>query len=219
MTIALASANAAISALHTKRIIGPTILLGDGAYFDFEAPDAAGMTIEDYAWGLASNNRFCGQTRYRVEDAPNQCGSRVLYNVCQHVVIMAERVWSDGHPIEAVYEALMHESDEVTWPDIAGPAKLLLPAEAKALIKLSGDAIDRRFEVTHDHKDLVKQYDLRMLATEKRDLMPQSGNDEWAETPGYEPFALTISCWDAWYSVQRFLGMYRNIRASMGKAA
>lgn len=211
----LAETNAAATEQHTRRIVGPTILMGDGMYFDFEAPDATGMTIEDYAWDLASNARFRGQTRRRDPVALNEIGSRCLYNVCQHVVLHAEQMYRDGHPIDAVYEGLMHESDEVPWPDIAGPAKKLMHADDKVLIKRSGDAIDLRFGVTHKHKDLVKQYDIRMLATEKRDLMPHAGTDQWSWTAGYEPFEFTIFPWDADYSVERFLSLFRNVTSRM----
>lgn len=211
----LAQSNAAATEQHTRRIIGPTILMGDGMYFDFEAPDATGMTIEDYAWGLASNARFRGQTRRRDPEARNQIGPRCLYNVCQHVVLLAEQMYRDQHPIDAVYEGLMHESDEVPWPDIAGPAKQLMHPDDKALIKHSGDAIDDWFGVGHQHKLLVKQYDIRMLATEKRDLMPHAGTDQWSWTAGYEPFDFTITAWDAEFSVQRFLSLYRNITGHM----
>ncbi|AJA07422.1 hypothetical protein SKP52_02435 [Sphingopyxis fribergensis] len=215
----LAIKNAAATEQHTRRIVGPTILMGDGMYFDFESPDASGLTIEDYAWGLASNARFRGQTRRRLVGQPNQIGPRCLYNVCQHVVLLAEQMWRDGQPIDAVYEGLMHESDEVPWPDIAGPAKQLLPSETKALIKRSGDAIDEWFGVGHEHKDIVKQYDIRMLATEKRDLMPQAGTDQWSCTGGYEPFDFTIEPWVPEYSVQRFRSIYQNVTDHMRGAA
>lgn len=204
----IANANAFASEALTRRIIGPTILMGDGLYFDFAKPCAIGMTVEDYAWGLASNNRFRGQTRVRNSDGTS--GSRCLYNVCQHVVLLADQMWRDGHPLEAVYQGLMHESDEVPWPDIAGPAKPLMHPETRALIKRSGDAIDLWFGVGTNFKDLVKKYDIRMLATEKRDLMPHAA-DKWGMTLGYEPFCFAITPWDAEYSVERFLGLYEAI--------
>ena len=212
----LATANAAEAHRSIKRIVGPTILMGDGLYFDFVQPDAAGMTIEDYAWGLAANNRFSGQTRYRDDTCPGGIGSRVLYNVCQHVVLLAQQMLEDGLPIDAAYEGLMHESDEVVWSDFPGPAKTLMPAKFKDRIKLAGDAIDRRFKVGHAFKDLVKQYDLRMLATEKHALMPHSAADEWQHSSGYEPFPWRITCWSADYAVVRFLDLYRRLARSMG---
>lgn len=195
----LAAQNAAEAQAMTRRIIGPTILMGDGLYFDFEAPDATGMTIEDYAWGLAASNRFRGQTRNN---------GRALYNVAQHCVLLAIAMYEAGHTKEAVYQGLMHESDEVVWGDIPGPAKELLPPEVRELIKRAGDAIDRQFKVGHDHKDLVKHFDLRMLATEKRDLMAHAAAEEWQHTGGAEPFPFMIDPWEPEIAVARFVNAY-----------
>ncbi|UZW55518.1 hypothetical protein NUH86_01565 [Sphingobium sp. JS3065] len=200
-----ADSNAVAAEQHVKRIVGPTILMGDGAYFDFEQPDATGMTIEDYAWSLAGSNRFRGQNRL-------PSGKRCLFNVAQHCVLLAWMMETDGHSAQAVFEGLMHESDEVAWGDFPGPAKSLLPPEVKALIKRAGDAIDRHFGVTSQFKDLVKQYDIRMLATEKRDLMPHSGADQWSWTRGYEPFRFRIEPWTAETSADQFIRAYRDYR-------
>ena len=213
--IDLATTNAAATEGHTRRVIGPTILMGDGLYFDFEVPDATGMSVEDYAWGLASNNRFRGQTRMRCPVSLGNIGERVLYNVCQHVVLLAEQMLRDHQPITACWQGLMHESDEVPWPDIAGPAKSLMHPDDRALIKRSGDAIDAWFGVGHDHHLLVKYYDIRMLATEKRDLMPHAGSDQWAFTKGYEPFDFHIEPWTAAEAVDRFLTLYWQIKGKI----
>lgn len=210
----LATDNAAAAQRHVKRIVGPTILMGDGAYFDFEFPDASGMSIEDYAWGLAANGRFRGQTRYPPIDAEGW-SPRCLYNVCQHVVLMADQMTADGHGPHAAFEGLMHESDEVVWGDFPGPAKALMPAEFRALVKRAGDAIDERFDVTHRHKDLVKHYDLRMLATEKHNLMSHSSGDQWAHGGNYAPFEWRIACWDADFAVRRFLQTYEHLRRAI----
>ena len=209
----IAIINTAAAAQLTRRIIGPAILMGDGLYFDFEAPDATGMTIDDYAWGLASNNRFRGQTRLR--NADGGIGDRCLYNVCQHVVLLAIQMLADGQPPAACWQGLMHESDEVPWPDIAGPAKSLMHAADRALIKRNGDAIDAWFDVGNDHHDLVKQYDIRMLATEKRDLMPHAGSDQWSFTQGYEPFPWRIVPWPAEEAIGAFHVLYAEIKGKL----
>ncbi|MBB4859678.1 hypothetical protein HNO88_003007 [Novosphingobium chloroacetimidivorans] len=208
--------NAAAAEQHVKRIIGPTILMGDGAYFDYEADHAHGMTIEDYAWGLASTNRFRGQTRLRTY---NGIGRRCLYNVAQHVVWLTWHMMDDGCSDEQAFEGLMHESDEVPWGDFPGPAKGLLGEQAATVVKANGDAIDRHFGVTHNHKALVKQYDIRMLATEKRDLMPHSGVDRWEWTKGYEPFPSQIEPWSAEASADEFQALYRELTRRLGRAA
>jgi len=205
MTQGLAAANVAAAEQHIQRVKGPTILMGDGLYFDFEAPDATGMTIWDYAWGLATAIRFRGQTR---DWQYNRCA----YNVAQHCVLMAREMHFQGCTPEQVYEGLMHESDEVAWGDIPGPAKMLLPPDVKALIKRSADAIDLRFGVTHNHKDLVKQYDIRMLATEKRELMPNAAKDEWSFTEGYAPFSFIIEPWSIERSAEEFVNTWSRMR-------
>ena len=186
-------------------------MLGDGAYFDFVTPDAAAMTIEDYAWGLL-RPRFSGQTREAV--GPNRVpGRRMLYFVAQHCVLLARQMARCGHSATAVYQGLMHESDEVVWGDFPSPAKSLLPAELRALIKCSGHAIDARFEVGHGHHALVKRYDLRMLATEKRDLMPYANCDAWRAISGIEPFDFVIDPWPADEAARRFIEFYHQVRS------
>ena len=46
----------------SKRVTGPTIILGSGTYFDFEDPASTPLTIEDVAYGLGYACRFAGQT-------------------------------------------------------------------------------------------------------------------------------------------------------------
>lgn len=198
-----AAANAAAAELHVHRIIGPTILMGDGSYFDYEAPETTTMTIEDYAWGLAANNRFCGQTWWD--------GRRCLYNVCQHVVLLAEQMLRDGHTPRAAFGGLGHESGEVPWGDLSGPAKPLVP-DYKAREKLADTAIRAHFGFAIDDPDLVKAYDIRMLATEKRDLMPQGRGHQWKWTEGFEPFDFAIVPWSADYATTRFLALYHYLR-------
>ena len=195
---------------HVKRVVGPTILLGDGSYYDFEAPFLSSMTAQDYAWGLLANNRFRGQTR----QGPRR--KRCLYNVLQHVVLLAEQMQRDGHSARAVYQGLMHESDEVPWGDFPGPAKSLMPAEFRAIVKHHGDAIDQIFSVPHEHKDLVKRYDIRMLVTEKRDLMPHSASDAWEWTRDLEPFPFRIEPWSNGTCVGRFMRLYRSLVTELG---
>ena len=95
---------------HRAGVIGNTILMGDGSYFDYAAPNAAPMTIEDYAWALAGNARFRGQTRraplYRPGHPVDQPGPRALYSVCQHVVLLTRALIDDDYPPEACFSEM-----------------------------------------------------------------------------------------------------------------
>ncbi len=77
-----------------RRIIGPTILLFGGTYFDFEAPETSAFTIEDIAHGLSMVCRFAGQCIRH-------------YSVAQHSVHISNNV-----PPEHAYQGLMHDAAE-----------------------------------------------------------------------------------------------------------
>lgn len=192
---------------------GSTILLGDGAYFDYANPDAFGATVLDYAWGLASKGRFNGQTRIAAT------GERCIITVLQHVVQLCRQMIAEGQPLDACREGLLHESDEVVGPDFASSLKPHLHPTTKLLFADCGDAFDRRFDNPNQHKALVKQYDLRMLATEKRDLMPHAADHQWSWVEGIEPFDFTIMPWphedavDAFLVLFDFLDAHRRLQA------
>lgn len=209
----LESMNAAVAAGNIRKVVGPTMLMGDGSYFDFIDCDAAQMTLEDYAWGLATKARFNGQTRYPCDDwRDGGNGSRCMYVVAQHCVLMAEQMLRDGHPPVVAFEGLMHESDEVVWPDFPSPAKSLLPLYLKDLIEQAGDRIGQQFGATFQWKAVIKQYDLRMLVTEKRHLMPQGSADRWPILEGYAPFDFRIACWAPDFAAARFVEVYHKLR-------
>ncbi len=99
-----------------RRIIGPTILLGSGTYFDFDNPEGSELTIEDVAYGLAFQSRFSGQCVSR------RSGKRAYYSVAQHCVIVAGYA-EPGQKLAA----LMHEVGEATCNDMSSPLKSQCP--------------------------------------------------------------------------------------------
>lgn len=200
--------NAAEAAKH---VYGSTIGLGDGSYFDFLNPEATNMTLADYAFALAYTVRFRGQCWSR--------GRRSFYGVGQHCIIGAEQMLLDGHGTANALAFLMHESDEVPWGDFPSPAKPLLSPELRATIKRAGAAISNHFGIVTPDAALVKRYDIRLFATEKRDLMPQFGAQSWMKkevqlpADGYEPFGAEIVPYrhpdDA---AHRFIALYHELR-------
>jgi hypothetical protein len=165
----------AMKTASIHRIVGPTILLGSGTYFDFEAPETAELTLEDVAYGLANSCRFAGQCVLRYT------GRRVYYSVAEHCLRMSYLV----HPSLA-YLALMHELGEATCGDMVSPLKAICP-EYKVVEKRCEAAAMKRFQVNITRPELIKHDDLRMLATERRDLMPWKGQ-EWQTVGTAEPF-------------------------------
>lgn len=191
---------------------GPTILMGDGSYFDYSNPSAVGMTIEDYAYALAYTARFRGQTRRRRDYR------RCFYAVAQHCEIFALQMMADGHDRADCFAGLMHESGETVVGDFPGPGKLVCP-EFKLLEKRCEAPIAARFGVIFRNADMLKAYDLRMLATEKRDLMPQADGHHWAnneyreDLDDYPPFEKVIFPYQhPDQAAVRFLRLYEELR-------
>jgi hypothetical protein len=200
--------NAAVHAMHVH---GATIAWGGENYFDLEHPETTTMTIEDYAFALAYSCRWRGQTR---------SGRRVFYGVGEHCVRMAEQLLADHHGRANAFAGLMHESDEVPFGDMPAPAKPLMP-EYKVIATRCGDALDRHFNVTFPDPKLIKRYDIRMLLTEKRDILEGYADEIWhnsgsggtTSTAGYEPFDGKIVPYShPDMAAIRFLELYEELR-------
>lgn len=142
---------------------GATIAWGRGECYDFDNPNPEVITIEDVAYALAFTVRWRGQARHR--------GQRCFYGVGQHCVFGAEMMLAEGHSRADAFAFLMHEPDEVVLPDFPGPGKSCVPG-FREFAKKQGDALHKRFGYEVPDPALVKRWDLRMMNTEKRDLMP-----------------------------------------------
>lgn len=188
------------STIH--RVIGPTILLGSGTYFDFESPETSEITIEDIAWGLAFEARWAGQCRSRVTR------KRLMYTVAQHCVIGSYRV----EP-EFAYDALMHEAEESVCGDMTGPLKSLCP-DYKSVAKRVQGALFNRFGVSMTDPARIKQLDLRLWATERRDLLPWKG-EAWSAEVAAEPFHdMAILPWSPESAAEAFLRRFEQLKPS-----
>jgi hypothetical protein len=148
----------------------PDILLRSGNFFNFLTPETSIITIEDIASGLANEARFNGQT----------CS---FYSVAQHSVMVSMIVSP-----ELAMLALLHDCSEAVMKDIPKPLKRLLP-DYQVLEQKIEAAILAKFGIELPLHPSIKQADLIMLATEKRDLMPPHDHVEW---PGVEPLAQSI---------------------------
>ncbi|WP_313613450.1 hypothetical protein [Agrobacterium sp.] len=183
---------------HIRRIVGPTILLGSGTYFDFQNPEAAELTIEDVAYSLSFQSRFTGHCVSR------RTGKRVYYPISQHCVIMAHYA-APEHKLAA----LMHEVGEATCGDMNAPLKAECP-DYKRIEKRCEAAGLKRFGITMSNPGYIKLLDMRMLATERRDLMLWHG-EEWSGTA--TPFdGEIVPIQDPHVAAQLFLETYNALR-------
>lgn len=172
------------------KIIGPTILLFGGSYFDFMAPETSDFTIDDIAHGLAMTCRFAGQ-----------CGRH--YSVAQHSVHVSQLV-----PVRHAYQGLMHDAAEAFVGDMAKPLKVMLP-DYRSIEKHVEDAIFRRFKVKTPLPTSIKEADIRMLVTEQRQLM--GNRDDWDATRGLQPFNFEIPVMSPEEAKARFLERFAEL--------
>ena len=176
------------------------ILTHTGKLFDFLNPTSDMICIEDIAHSLSNLCRYTGHTRK-------------FYSVAQHCILMAESDKCPGDPLSK----LLHDSAEAYIGDIASPLKRLLRVDNHlpyyetvkcyefGILKTISQALGYPIDISAE----VKKSDKIMLATEVRDLMPQS--DVWKTWDLPEPLETRIYCETPatveWY----FLDLYKQL--------
>lgn len=173
-----------------RRVVGPTILLVGGTYFDFLDPEHSAFTIFDVAHALAHVCRFAGQ-----------CAR--FYSVAQHCVHVSRAV-SEAN----AYAALMHDAAEAFVGDVARPLKDLLP-EYRGIEQRVEAAVFDRFLVPRPIPDEVKEADVVLLVTEQRQLM--NNRDDWNYTRGRTPLPIMLPVWGPEQARGAFLARFREL--------
>ncbi len=147
-----------------------------GGKFNFLEPETGDIDLVDIAHGLSLNNRFNGATIFP-------------YSVAQHSMLMTHVV-----PYEHRRVALLHDAAEAYLPDVHS----LLKDQLGGWRELEGRvqrAIFRAFGVDDEEVEAcrvtVKEADLRLLATEKKELMRYNPHP-WEILQGVEPLPLAI---------------------------
>lgn len=173
-----------------RRIIGPTILLQSGLYFDLLDPESSVFTIEDIAHALSNICRFTGH-----------CSS--FLSVAQHCVHVSHQV-----PDEDALAGLLHDAAEAFVGDVAKPLKMLLPEYSVIEARIEA-AVLARFGIAAIPES-VKDADLRMLATEQLQLM--RNRDNWVHTEGRQPYPLVLPRWTPAEAKRMFLYRFGDLK-------
>jgi hypothetical protein len=174
-----------------------------GKAFDLLNPQPEMVCIEDIAHSLAYQCRYTGHTGQ-------------FYSVAQHCVLMAENPELPGDPMAK----LLHDAGEAYIGDLAKPWKRLLRVQI-------GDGVGSRnisvgdFEdkiqkviglvlgVDLTHSAEVKKSDIRMMATEIRDIMPEMPIGFVWGIEVSNPVEEIIIPWSPEYSEKIFLVVYK----------
>jgi uncharacterized protein len=153
-----------------------------GQAVDLLYPDPKTFRRRDISHALARICRFTGH----VEDH---------YSVAQHSLHVAEKL-----PPELFLAGLLHDAAEAYCQDVSAPLKAAMRGlGCTAYDKIEqrmGDAIALCYGVPLVARSdpRVHEADLRMLATEYRDLgFAERATKPWADLP--EPYPETICCW------------------------
>lgn len=182
----------------------PTVQLGSGRYFDFVDTEKWPLQIDDIAHGLSKVCRYGGHIKHADD---------TVYTVAQHCVLASELV-EPGFELEA----LLHDATESVLGDMVSPLKQLLP-DYKLLEKRVHAHIARTHGVPMLMSPPVRLVDLRLLSTEKRDLMAVHKLDsaEWGDMP--RPFDFTIRPWSPRVAREAFLNRWAELTDKDGPYA
>lgn len=151
------------------------------------------LDIRDIAHSLSLQCRFNGH-------------SGEFYSVAQHCVYVSKQL-----PDHLKLAGLMHDATEAYLCDIPSPLKPFLAnykqLEMAAAKRVEEKWFDGRELLEHP---LVKEADVRMLATEFRDLRSHNSPVEhWTSLRGVEPYKnLVIKPWPAKKAEKKFLEMF-----------
>lgn len=173
----------------------PTILTRWGLYFNIAEPEKTLEAASAHTIAHALSN-ICRFTGHVIE----------FYSVAQHSVMVSRLV-----PPEHALAGLMHDAAEAFIGDVSSPLKAMLP-EYKAIEKRVEAAVFGSFGLPALLDPCVKHADLVMLATEKRDLMPQRAElGGWECIAGIEPMPEILVAMSSLAARRAFLARFEEL--------
>jgi 5'-deoxynucleotidase YfbR-like HD superfamily hydrolase len=136
-----------------------------GLVFDFVNPTEDMVDIEDVAHALSHLCRFTGH-----------CDR--FYSVAEHSLIGA-LIFMERGDDELAFEFLMHDAHEAYVGDLSTNLKKLCP-DFKIIEERVDKLIRRKYNMANEMSSEVKQMDIKMLATEKSNLLYNHRFSDWA---------------------------------------
>lgn len=142
------------------------------------------ICIQDIAHSLALTNRFNGHSRWP-------------YSVAQHSVLMSQLIrtyqFPEGDDRQIRFQALMHDAPEAYCGDMISPIKSMIP-RYKDLEAHIWEVVAQRFNLPLVLHPDVKDADMRMVQTERRDLLIYDPTT-WESCANYASYWRRIVPW------------------------
>ena len=166
-------------------------------------PRAEDVHIADVAHALSNMCRFTGHVRN-------------FYSVAEHSVRVAWQLPPGAYGVPATLAALLHDASEAYLVDVPSPIKCSPAfAEYREAEKANMAAIHKAFNIwpSKGEEERIHEADQRLLATEKRDLMPED-TELWSCLTHVKPLHCTIQPWQPLEAEFRFLEMFSDLTGS-----
>jgi len=192
-----------------------------GVDFPLFPPQAQNVRLWDIAHALSMQARYNGHTTK-------------FYSVAQHSVLMSHAIkplWDQEvrsevehavYCVELKLHALLHDAAEAYLGDVVQPVKATMPEFSEWEDRVL-DVIYQALGLSlPDKRDAarVKHYDLRMLLTEKQQIVPKGGRTWFIESmPEIEPLDTDLLSWRSCTGLiyqplwrRRYLNRYRELK-------
>ena len=164
------------------------IRLQSGRKFRYHKPRPQDICIEDVAHNLSHLCRFTGAC------------SR-FYSVAEHSV-HCSMFAPQGHELEV----LMHDSQESVVADVNSIQKRLLP-QYKSLELRIEQLFAKKWRLPFPANPVVKEVDIRMLATEMKQLLP---GDDWRKM-NVALYDIKLPCWSPERARREFMKRFNRL--------
>lgn len=179
---------------------GGSIQTHTGTIFYPLDPRIEDIELEDVAHGLSHKARFTGHTRR-------------LYVTAEHSVRVSLHLGACGRSLMEQFVGLHHDDTDAYLPDVPTPLKIL--PEFKWFRDLEHHLQDMcftKFGCRIDDYSVIKNSDIVLLLTEKRDLMPtKNGNwkHKYTQEPIPEPYF--IEPWEPTVAKKIYLDLHHSL--------
>lgn len=172
-----------------------------GGRFDIFDPKPEAVRIEDIAHALAMNCRYNGHTDH-------------FFSVAEHCIVAS--MFCDP---EFALEVLLHDAAEAYLSDIPKPIKMRWPefsAHEDVVLRVIFEGLGVTWPDLDVHAH-IKYVDLRMLATEKPQVLPRA-QDDWDILEGVYPYPHTFAFLEPRHAAGAFLNHFNKLSMNKGGA-